>query len=209
MRAVRSFRPVLIAGLVLFALGGCSKTNLTNLWKNPDGAAPMQSLLVISLERESDLRHLWEDAITAEFQANGVMARPSYTLFPASLPDSQQVVSVTRRDNYDGVVVTHRLSTTHTGKFDSDYAKSAPGESTNYWRSWYATHYMQATQYQAPEEGDARFQIDVANTAGRGTLLWTGSTTPVDPWKTEKVQEEVCGQLVSELVRQGFVAKRR
>jgi len=208
MRPV-SLRPVLIAGLVVVVMGGCAKTNMTNLWKNPDGGTPMQSVLVISLEHEQDLRRIWEDALTAEFQANGVMARPSYGLFPASMPDSQQVVTVTRRDKYDGVVVTHRIAATHTGKFDSDYAKTPPGASNDYWRGWYHTHYLQATEYSLPKEGKAQFQIDVANTAGRGTLLWTGTTTPVDPRKADKVQVEVCGELVSELVRQGFVAKRK
>jgi hypothetical protein len=68
---------------------------------------------------------------------------------------------------------------------------------------------MQAIQFAPPKEDKARFQIDVANAAGRGTLLWTGSTTPIDPRDEEKVQVEVCGQVISELMRQGFVAKRQ
>ena len=208
MRSAVAFHRGLVAVLAVSALAGCSKTSLTNLWKT-DMAAPLQSILVVSLERDDELRRSWEDALAAEFQANGVMARPAYSLFPAALPDSQQVVTVTRRDKYDGVVVTHRLSATQTGRFDSDYAKNAPGGSDNYWRGWYHTHFMQASQSAPFSEGEARFQIDVANAAGQGTLLWTGSTTPVDPRDEEKVRVEVCGQLVSELMRQGLVTKRK
>lgn len=205
---MRSLHRVLAVAIIVAALSGCAKTNLTNLWKVTDPATPLQSILVVSLERDEDLRRLWEDALTAEFQANGVMARPAYSLFPATLPDSQQVVSVSRRDGYDGVIVTHRIAVTQTGQFDSDYAKTAPGGYNDYWRGWYHTHFMQASQSAPFGEGKARFQIDLANTAGKGTLLWTGSTTEIDPREADKVQKEVCGELVSELARQGLVAKR-
>jgi hypothetical protein len=207
MRSVKLL-PLMAAGLTAVVLSGCAKTNLTNLWRNPEGAS-LQSILVVSLEKDPDLRHMWEDAITAEFQANGVSARPGYALFPSSLPDSQQVLTVTKRDGYDGVVVTHRLSTTQTGRFDSDYSKAAPGESDNYWRSWYHTHYTQALTQAPIGDEEGRYQIDVANAAGRGTLVWTGSTTPIKATDEEKLQAEVCGQLVSELTRQGLVAKRK
>ena len=202
------FMRLVLAASLVAALSGCAKTNLTNLWKNPE-AAPLENILVVSLERDPDLRRMWEDAITAEFQANGVMARPGYALFPSQLPDSQQVVSVARRDRYDGVVVTHRLTLTETGAFDSDYAKNAPGGSNDYWRGWYHTHYMQATTAAPAGDEDARFQIDVANAAGRGTLLWMGSTTPIKVDDEKKLRAQVCGELVSELTRQGLVAKRK
>jgi len=199
---------VCLALLVATWFTGCSKTSLTNLWRNPE-AAPLGNLLVVSLERDPALQRQWEDAITAEFQANGALARPSYSLFPASLPDSQQLAVVVRRDHYDGVVVTHRLAPTQTGSFDSDYARTAPSGADEYWRGWYHTHYMAATQFAPPREGDARFQIDVVGTGGGGRLAWTGSTTPIDPNDAEKVRVEVCGQLVPELARQGIITKRK
>jgi hypothetical protein len=197
----------MIVVLALVATG-CAKTNMTNLWISPQAGAPLESILVISLERDDELRRAWEDAFTAEFQANGVSARPGYTLFPSSLPDSQQVVSVTRRDGYDGVVVSHRIAGAYTEKLDNDYAKTAPGASNDYWRKWYHTHFMQASSSAPFDEGEARYQLDVANAAGRGSLVWTGSTTPVNPRDAEKVQKEVCGEFVTELVRRGLVSKR-
>jgi hypothetical protein len=199
----------MVAGVVTIALAGCAKTNLTNLWKNSEATSSLGNVMVVALERDDEMRRMWEDALTAEFQANGVMARPSYSLFPTSLPDSQQVVSVARRDKHDGVVVTHRLATAQTAKFDSDYAKTAPGGSNDYWRGWYHTHYMAANRATPAGNEDARFQIDVANVAGGGTLLWTGSTTPVDPADAEKLQKEVCGELVSELIRQDLMVPRK
>ena len=206
---MRSWHRVFSVAIIAAALSGCAKTSLTNLWKIQDSATPLQSILVVSLERDEDLRRAWEDALSAEFQANGVMARPAYSLFPTALPDSQQVVSVSRRDGYDGVIVTHRIPVTHTGKFDSDYAETAPGGHNDYCRGWYHTHFTKASLSPPFDEGKARFQVDLANTAGAGTLLWTGSTTEIDPRDEEKVSKEVCGELVTELTRQDLVAKRR
>jgi hypothetical protein len=93
---------------------------------------------------------------------------------------------------------------------DNDYAEHAPSGAGEYWRGWYHTHFVQASNA-APmgkDPGEMRFQIDLANTAGGGTLLWTGSTTPVKPNDAEKLQKDVCGELVSELMRRGYVAKR-
>jgi hypothetical protein len=208
MSAYRLLLSVVVA-VIATLLSGCSKTNLTQLWKNPEAPpTPLGSVLVIALDREADLRRLWESSIAAEFQAHGVVARPSYQLFPASLPDSQQVVVTANRDGYDGVVVTHRLAPTATGSFDSDYARTGPAGHNDYWRGWYHTHYLAAMQDAPSKADDARYQIDVVGTTGGGKLAWTGSTTPIDPASEEKVRVEVCGELVSELVRQGIVAKR-
>jgi hypothetical protein len=206
---MRPLHRVLALTIIVAALSGCAKTSLTNLWKIQDSAMPLQSILVVSLERDEDLRRSWEDALSAEFQANGVNARPAYSLFPTALPDSQQVVSVSRRDGYDGVIVTHRIPVTQTGEFDSDYAETAPGGHNDYWRGWYHTHFTKASLSAPFDEGKARFQVDLANTLGAGTLLWTGSTTEIDPRDEKKVSKEVCGELVTELTRQGLVAKRR
>jgi hypothetical protein len=206
---MRYLRFVFFAAAI--AAVSCAKTNLTNLWRSEDKPAALNNILVVSLERNEELREMWENAIAQEFQANGVMARPAYTMFPTALPDSQQVVVVAHRDKYDGVVVTHRAPSSFTGNVENDYAKRAPSGAGEYWRGWYHTHYVQANTTGATskdDDEDTRYQIDLANAAGGGTMLWTGSTLPFDPHDAEKVQKEVCGELVSELMRRGYVAKR-
>lgn len=209
---MRSLRFVVCTALICAtALAGCAKTNLTNLWRSEDKPAALNNILVISLERDEELREMWENAIVAEFQASGVMARPAYTLFPTALPDSQQVVVVARRDKYDGVVVAHRLPGAYKENLDNDYAERAPSGAGEYWRGWYHTHWAQASNapiVKKDDETDTRFQIDLANASGGGTMLWTGSTLAIKPHDFKKVQKEVCGELVSELMRRGYVAKR-
>jgi hypothetical protein len=207
---MRASRWIFFAAAVA-AVSSCAKTSLTNLWRSEDQPAALNNILVVSLERDEELREMWEDAMVAEFQASGVMARPAYTMFPTALPDSQQVVVVAHRDKYDGVVVSHKLPGAYKENMDNDYSKRAPSGAGEYWRGWYHTHYMQASNapiVKKDDEKEGRYQLDLANTAGGGTLLWTGSTTPIKPHDAETVQKELCGELVSELMRRGFVAKR-
>lgn len=208
---MRSLRFVFCAAALAAAFSACAKTSLTNLWRVEGEPAPLGNIMVVSLERNEELRDMWEDAIVAEFQANGVMARPAHALFPTALPDTQQVVVVANRDKYDGIVVAHRLAASYTGKSDNDYAKNAPSGAGQYWRGWYHTHFMAASQAAptSPDEKKLAYQIDLANTSGGGSLMWTGSTTVLDPHDAEKVQKDVCGELVSELMRRGYVAKRK
>jgi hypothetical protein len=203
MRAIR----VLSAVVLATSLIACSKTNLTNLWKDPQAPMPpMDNVLVVSLERDPELRRLWEDALAAEFQAHGIHARPSNQLWP-SLPDSSQIPVVMRRDGNDGAVITHRLAVTQTGDYGGGYDKTTPATGNDYWRSWYHTYYTMANRYGVVhEEKEARFQIDLVGMVGGGRLVWMGSTTPIDPRDAEKIRAEVAGQVVPELKRQGLLA---
>jgi hypothetical protein len=204
------------AGLFVFAAAiaavSCGpKTNMTNLWRAEDKPTPLNNVLVVSLEKDDELRQMWEDAIVAEFQAQGVMARPEYTMFPTSMPDSQQVVVVARRDNCDGVVVAQKLPGAYRENMDNDYSKRAPSGAGQYWRGWYHTHWVQANNnpiVKKDDEKEERYQIDLANATGGGTMLWTGTTPPLKPHDREKLGRDVCNELVAEFLRRGYVAKR-
>jgi hypothetical protein len=200
-----------VLAAVIAAVSCGPKTHMTNLWRSEDKPAPLNNVLVVSLEKDDELRRMWEDAMVAEFQAQGVMARPEYTMFPTSMPDSQQVVVVARRDNCDGVVVAQQLPGAYHENMDNDYSKRAPSGAGQYWRGWYHTHWVQANNnpiVKKDDEKEERYQIDLANATGGGTMLWTGTTPPLKPHDQEKLGRDVCNELVTEFLRRGYVAKR-
>jgi hypothetical protein len=203
-------RFLLLVVLASTVLGGCSKTNLTNLYKDPDyPSAPLTNVIVVAVERNEDLRRMWEMAIAAEFQAHGILATPSYQIFPTSLPDSQQVRVVIGRDDMNGAVVTHRLAVTQTGDFGGGYDKQTTMARQDYWSGWYHSYY-QTVMLGAPpldKEKKGRYQLDVWSALDGGKFVWTGSTVEIDPTSVEKLREEVAGQLVPELQRAGVIPK--
>lgn len=207
MRALSFLRPCFLALIAVIVLGGCSHTDLTNLWMDSQASSPpVDNILVVALDRDADMRKFWEDALAAEFQAQGLLARPSYQVFPAELPDSQQVANVMGRDSHDAALVTHRLSVVTNESRGGGYRDNAPAASDDYWRRGYTIAYTAAKQpisYEKDE--DARFQMDLARANGR--LIWTGTTTPIDPTSAEKLRTEVAGQVVPELQRRKIIPK--
>jgi hypothetical protein len=202
MRVVARFAFVLLA-----AVTACSSTNLTNLWIDSEATSPVvDNVLVIALERDPEMRKFWEDALSAELQAQGILGRPSYQLFPTSLPDSQQVVVVMTRDNHDAALVAHRLTVITSSEPDGGYRENAPAAHGNYWRRSYTVAYTDAGQPRTNQgDKEARFQLDLAR--GDGRLVWTGTTTPVDPTDAEKLRAEVAGQVVPELQKRKIIPK--
>lgn len=207
MRATSLMRSFFFALVTATVLGGCSHTDLTNLWLDSQATSPpIDNILVIALDRNPDMRKLWEDALSAEFEAQGMIARPSYQLFPASLPDSQQVANVMGRDNHDAAIVTHRLNVVTNSTPGGGYRDTAPAAHGNYWRRGYTVAYTAASQPPtSTKDEDVRYRIDLARADGR--LIWTGTTTPIDPTNADKLRTEVAGQVVPELQRQKVIPK--
>ena len=211
---MRSIRFARIAALILVAasfFAGCGGTNMTNLWMDESAVTPMiDNVLVIALTRNQEARRYWEDMIAAEFNAQGLLARQSYQLFPADLPDSQQVAVVMERDKHDAAIVTHRLKVAANAERGGGYRENAPAAHLNYWRRGYTVAYTEATlpksmQRNEDDDDDMRFVLDVARTDGR--LVWTGTTIPIDAKDGEKLRTEVAGQIVPELQRKKIIAK--
>jgi hypothetical protein len=210
---MRSYRFARVAALTLVAasfLAGCAGTNMTNLWMDETAVTPMiDNVLVIALTRNQEARRFWEDTIAAEFNAQGLLARQSYQLFPADLPDSQQVAVVMERDKHDAAIVAHRLYLSANQERGSGYRENAPAAHLNYWRRGYNVAYsaaiMPKSMQNVDHDEDARFVMDVARTDGR--LVWTGTTIPIDAKDGEKLRTEVAGQIVPELQRKKIIAK--
>ncbi len=208
MRATRFPRLISFALVAAAMFSACSSTNMTNMWVDETAkTSSIDNVLVIALDRDPDMRRFWEDALAAEFQAQGLLARQSYQLFPADLPDSQQVAVVMQRDKHDAALVTHRLNVVTNAGPDGGYRDTAPAASTNYWQRGYTVAWNGAQQ-KVPEDKkdqEVRFQLDLARADGH--LVWTGQTTPVDPTNADKLRTEVAGQVVPELQKRKVILK--
>ncbi|HXV13160.1 MAG TPA: hypothetical protein VEC56_03045, partial [Candidatus Krumholzibacteria bacterium] len=82
-----------------------------------------------------------------------------------------------------------------------------PGAHDDYWRRGYTVALSYASQPVGDKEKakEARFRVDLARANGR--LVWTGTSTPVDPKDAEKLRTEIAGQIVPELERRKLIPK--
>lgn len=200
-------RRALTAALILGTASGCSSSKLVNLWKDPERPRrPLANVLVVTLKRAPVARRLWEDTFKGALDDAGVRATPSYELFPAALPDTQQVADAVRKRGYDGVIVVHRLpSETHV-QYVPGYATARPVHMGGRWPGVYHTYYVEVHRPGYREvQKVVRYQVDVWNTDEGGRLVWAGTTETLNPGKRGQVRREITKLIVPELAHKGVI----
>jgi len=195
-------RFTLLLVLAVLALTGCaSSTSLTNMWRDPEFAPPMRSILVIGVMRNPAGRRNWEDRMSEELSVHHVHAVPSYSLFPGELPDTDAVITGVQREGFDGVMIVHPLGTQSETHYVPGYVRTVPtlgydrwdGVYYNYYRRIYEPGYVETEQV-------VRHQIDLYSTGADGRLVWTGTSESVDPASRDEVRVKVADKVVAELV---------
>lgn len=197
-----------IATTLIFA--GCSgASRMANMWKDPAyPKTPIDNALVVSISKNETWRRVWEDAVVAELEANGIRATQSYSLFPSAVPDTQQVIGAVRENGYNGVVVTHRLDAREVTRYVPGYVAEVPmGYYRGYWGNYYHPYYT--TVYQpgyTVTETEVRYQIDVWSAEDGGKLVWMGTTSSVNASSYDQIRSEVSELFVLELRTAGVIA---
>ena len=203
-------RLVLPLALAVLAVTGCAgpSTSLTNMWRDPQFAPPMRSMMIMGVMRNPAARRNWEDRMSEELATHHVHAVPSYTLFPGDLTDTDAVITGVRREGFDGVMIVHPLGTESQSHYVPGYVRDVPtlgydrwyGVYYNYYRHIYEPGYVETEQV-------VRHQIDVYSTGPDGRLVWTGTSESVDPASRDEVRVKVADRVVAELVSAKVLSK--
>jgi hypothetical protein len=213
-RFTRTLLGLSTLGLLVCAVAalssGCSNSSLANMWKDPAfSQGPMTNLLVVTMSEEAGERRRWEDGFVAELRKHNVNATPSYDLFPAAVPDTQQVVAVVQERGYDGVLVTRQLPTDTETHYVPGYTTSEPVTLTNPWTSAYYTVYRDVHHRGHVETQQVvRYETSVWTTKQDGRMVWDGTSEVTDPTSDEQVDREIAGLIVPELAKQGLVPNK-
>lgn len=202
-------------------VGACSSSQLVNMWKDPQyPKAPIDKMYVIGFRTDAARRRFIEDSVVNELTRLKLTAVPSYREFSTTLPDTQQVVDVVKRDGYNGVIVVIPLGTQTRDTYVPGYVTTVPGPyyggygyggygGYGYWGGYYSPGYQ--TVYQpgyVDRDEIVRVRIDVWSTDNHGTLVWTGTTESIDPTSTDQMRKEIIKLIVPELRRTGVIVTK-
>jgi hypothetical protein len=203
-------RLVVALALAVLSLSGCaSSTSLTNMWRDPEFAPPMRSVLVIGMMRNAAARRNWEDRMAEELSTRHIHATPSYSLFPGDLPDTDAVITGVRREGFDGVMMIHPLGVQSETHYVPGYIRTVPTVGYDRWYGVYYNYYHQIYEPGYVEtEQVVRHQIDVYSTGSDGRLVWTGTSESVDPASRDEVRVKVASKVVAELVSSGVLTTK-
>ena len=204
-------RHVLVAALAAVLVGSCAaSSNLVDMWKDPEApSGPMRNVFVVVVQKDAITRRIWEDAFVKELDRRRVSATPSYRLFPAAPPDTDQMERAVDGRGYDGVFIVHRLPTQTRRNYVPGYVTSVPVTRYSYRRSAYTTYFHEIYQPGYVEnERVVRYQIDVWTAADEGRMIWSGTTETIDPTSARDVGRELSRLIVPELARGRLIAEK-
>ena len=193
------------------SLSGCAPGTLSNMWRDPSfQSGPLKKMFIVAIRKDPVRRRTWEDGFVAELSKHGVVATPSYRLFPDAVPDSAQCDAAVDANGFDGILVTRRLRPDTLTTYVPGYTRRDVVTRYNPWKKAYVTYY-QEVQVPGYSEADvaARHDVNVWTTAEGGGLVWGGTGEVVESGAGSSVNDEIAGLIVPELERQGIIPKER
>ncbi len=196
------------AALVLAAALGCGgpSTSVTQTWKAtvPTTPAPMSSILVFAAKMNDTNRRAFEDAFAQRLSGYGVVARPSYELFPGALPDRDTARAAAEKANVQGILVvtnegTKEVSTYVPGAYAGDFWGGYYGTPTG--MGAYTPGYVATTEI-------ANLETTLWDTREPGgRLVWSAATRTAEPSPGGKFTKSVVDKVVPEIAKAGLIPR--
>jgi hypothetical protein len=203
---------LVLALAALTAYGaGCAapQTQLENMWRDPRYTeAPIHSAFVLAIRRDPIHRRLWEDSYVEQLAKHGVQATPSYTVYADDLPDTDAVRDYVEEKGYDATIFSVGEGTEKVQEYVSGYATTEPV--TYFHPMWgtYVTSYREVYHQGYVETNTAvRVRTDVWRRTGKyeGKLVWSGTSSTVDPTSTNDFSHDVAELATHELAKYHFI----
>ncbi|MGD0038117.1 MAG: hypothetical protein ABSC53_12595 [Bacteroidota bacterium] len=197
----------------LFALmAGCASSKLVDRWSDSSfQPPPLNKMIVISVSKNSEYRHVWEDAFSVELAKHDVVATPSYRLFPDAIPDTNQFIQIVQSNGFDGILVYRRLLPETKTKYKQGFEMSESNMVYDRYSKRFVASYFTDENYAAhvdSQKVDIR-AIDVWTTRNEGQMIWRAKSKTPEPNAIQAVRPEIVKLVMSELTRHGIIASER
>jgi hypothetical protein len=185
---------ILLYGSILLLVACGPSTKIEKTWTDPSftpsSVQSFKKILVMGLLKDESTRRIAEDKMVAAFK--NVTAVQSYSYLQPSDSIRSEVEDKLKKDGFDGVVIM-RLA-------DVDKSVSyVPG--TGY-GGWYGYRYSSPGYYQE----DKTFYVETNFYSLPETkLLWSGTTSSLNPNKLDRTIDDVIATLKSQLQKQKLI----
>jgi len=201
---------LLVSLLSVVALSSAKSSRLAFAWKNPQySGGSFKNILVLAMNGQASGRAEFEDRMVAEITRPGVQAVPSYSLLPRpeSTPiEMDQLRSVVREQGFDAVAVSRLV------KYDKSVTY-VPGQAYPlypYYGTFYGYYGALYPVVYSPgylqTDTTAQIETNFYSTAKPdGELVWTGTSTTVNPHSVSKAIGDVVKLVVQQLVKESIL----
>jgi hypothetical protein len=188
-------------------LGGCATAQLTNVWQDPDfSGARMKTVLVASQRRDATNRRLWEDAMRAELEKDGVRVALSYDQYPDAPATQAQIRTALESGDVQGVVIERPLVSTTETRYVPGWSSIEPREYYNPWSNRGVVVYRERYHrgYHVVDR-TAREQITVWSGDDPPKMVWAGTIEIENPSSSQDVRHDLSKALAPGLKKAGLI----
>ena len=207
----KTIMTVAIACLIGQLSGCASSSSLVDVWNDASfKEPPLTKVFVVAVRKDPAKRRIWEDAFATELSKHGVAATASYSQFPDSLPDTNQIANTVQINHFDGILVVRRLPTITTKQQVQGYSsiEMNPGY-VSYWERYW-TYYREVNHPSYIDSQKVAINaIDVSTTGNSGRLIWSATSQTPDPASVTDVQIGVVDLVISQLQKQSIINSKK
>ena len=211
MNSLLKIIAVVVFGWFVCQLCVCASSGLFDKWHDPAyQAPPLGRILVIAVRKESGKRQVWENAFAGDLIKHGVAATTSYSLFPEVPPDTDQVISLTKASNFDGILVVLRLPT----ETDMQYVKGSISiepdmpygtSSVPFWKRYWTNYLIVKHPGYVDSQTVVVRTIEVITTGNNSRLIWRATSRTPDPGSVIGLQKGVADIVIEDLKKQHII----
>ncbi len=198
-----------VIGFVIISIMyfGCSSARLADTWRDPVyREPPMKKILVVAAKKNNVDRRIWEDILAEEISDHGVSTIPSYRLFADAIPDTQRLSETIRQEQFDGVLVIHKLPAGRSARVAPGYYQTVPVARYNYFTDSYDVVYQEVYRPGYVESTQiVRHEVMLYSTGENGHMVWGAIGELIDPSSRKAVRQEITKLIIPALAKQKLI----
>ncbi len=214
-----SLKPLLL--LLLLTLTGCASVSMVASWK--DQTAPPRSygkFLVVGITENGLMRQLFEEVVATELRKKGLAATPSYAVTGMEEKQTRESLErAVRKSAVDAVITTRVTGSKRSTESHVGYVLTDRGFANPYLNSYDVMPNDLYGFYGASVVSYATFDmkpVEVTNSTTftletnlfdteSGKLVWSGTTTTVDPKGVITASEKFSRVVITALSKEGLI----
>jgi len=195
---------LLLVSLLILALTGCASVSLQHSAKDSTVPAKQyKKLLIVGITEQAQKRQVFEEVLSTELLKQGVTGIPSYTITGVTEKLSREsVVAAVQKSGADGVITTRLTAVKKDTSVNTGYIMTSHG-----FADGYGVHVTYATFVHQPVEVILSTRMAIETNlfdAATGRLVWTGTSSAVDPEGIISASRELSGVVFKAMAKDGL-----
>ncbi len=201
---------VLGIAMVAMALTASAGTKLAFSWRNPAyTGGSFKNILILAVNGKATRRADFEDRMVTVLVRPGVLAVQSYSLIPrpeATPIDPAQLRDVVQGQHFDAILVSRMTKYKKTETYVQGDAIPLAPELVTFYGYYAAVTPVVYTPGYMQTDRKAQIETNLYSTAGEdGQLVWTGTSTIVDPRSPTNAINDVVKEVVEALTKEQVI----